>query len=131
MPTSAEQANVSRARDLTPILEANDALIYSARHGPSNSSILGEDEWTINKPVPIDRESILSVQTDYYLVQIRDREERESARRNIEYLRDMGFQVKGELHNGQYLVKFSTPAKAEVTSFKSFIKAKLFKTSNK
>lgn len=69
--------------------------------------------------------SVYSVMTEHYLDQIKDREERESVRRNIDYLRELGFQVRGSLYNGKYLVKFSTPAKAEVMSLKSFIKAKI------
>jgi len=69
--------------------------------------------------------SVYSVMTEHYLDQIKDREERESVRANIVYLREHGFTVRGSLYNGRYLVKFSTPAKAEVMSLKSFIKAKI------
>jgi hypothetical protein len=70
--------------------------------------------------------SITSVMTDYYLDQIKDSEERESARRNIDYLRELGFHVHGKLVDGKYYVKFFTPTqKVEVMSVKSFIKAKI------
>jgi len=71
--------------------------------------------------------SVMSVMTEHYLDQIKDREERESARRNIDYLREQGFIVHGRLVDGKYYVKFSTPTKVEVVSIKSFIKAKFRK----
>jgi len=69
--------------------------------------------------------SVYSVMTEHYLDQIKDREERESARRNIDYLREHGFSIHGKLIDGKYYVKFSTPTNVEVLSIKSFIKAKI------
>jgi hypothetical protein len=74
-----------------------------------------------------DSGSVCSVLTEHYLDQIKDREERESARRNIDYLREHGFSIHGKLIDGKYYVKFSTPTGAEVLSIKSFIKAKIRK----
>jgi len=69
--------------------------------------------------------SVHSVMTEHYLDQIKDREKRESARRNIDYLRELGFHVQGRLVDGKYFVKFSTPVKTEVMSLKSFLKARI------
>jgi len=52
------------------------------------------------------------------------RESRESARRNIEWLRENGFAVSGVLKHGSYHVKFSTTDKSAVMSLKEFVKSK-------
>jgi len=95
------------------------------------SSFKGDDGWYAERELPRrilsheETASVKSVMTEHYLDQIKDREERESARRNIEFLRDQGFLVRGCLLNGQYTVKFSTATKVEVMSLKEFVKAKL------
>jgi len=92
---------------------------------------LGDDGWYTESVLPRrilsheESASVRSVMTEHYLDQIKDREERESARRNIEFLRGQGFLVRGELYDGQYTVKFSTPTQVEVMSLKSFVKARL------
>jgi hypothetical protein len=94
------------------------------------SSVVNQREHDISELPPRaissdDSGSVYSVMTEHYLDQIKDREERESVRRNIDFLREQGFQVRGSLIDGKYYVKFSTPARAEVVSLKSFIKAKI------
>jgi len=116
-----------------PLMEGTEISTQSWTGETDVSSYLGEDEWADRKRSPVHRilsneetASVRSVMTEHYLDQIKDREARESARRNIEYLRGLGLQVRGSICDGQYYVRFKSPSeKEEVLSLKEFFKAKI------
>jgi hypothetical protein len=131
MSTNVEQALHRAGIKIYP--NADGVTVQSALSWTGDtpvSSVVNGREHDISELPPRavssdDTGSVYSVMTEHYLDQIKDREERESVRRNIDYLRDSGFTVRGSLVDGKYYMKFSTPAKAEVMTLKSFIKAKI------
>jgi len=129
MLSDAEQASMRRVGiKIYPVgsERAQDNSDSSVDEVSDNAYLNEHDMMDLPRRVLSNEEtaSVTSVMTGHYLDQIKDREERESARRNIEYLREQGFIVRGHLLDGKYLVKFSTPTKVEVMTLKSFIKAK-------
>lgn len=136
MQSNVEQTSVNRSGTIKvyPVIrETSTTMSSQSWTGDTDvsSHYLGDDNWYAENELPRrilsseETASVKSVMTEHYLDQIKDREERESARRNIEFLRGQGFLVRGCLYDGQYTVKFSTPTKVEVMSLKSFVKAKL------
>jgi len=124
------QANPFTPGSLTPVLEASEVSHLSARTIGDINDALGSANEESNPPEYSDSGSVHSVLTEHYLAQIKDREDRLSARRNLEWLRDQGYQVRGQLVDGKYYVKFSMAeaplgAAPDVMSLKSFVKAKL------
>jgi len=110
---------------LTPIAEASEV---------GSTTVLS---WTGSTPTPTEEGeggrppsyegSARSVLTDHYLSTIQDREERECARRNIEWLRDNGFTVKGKFIDGKYVVSFTDDplvVNRPVMSLRQIVKAK-------
>jgi len=122
------QVNPFTPGRLTPVQEASEVSTLSARTWTGNTNA-SSSEVTNGDAVPpeyseSDSGSVHSVMTEHYLAQIKDREGRLAARRNLEWLRDSGYKVRGQLVDGKYYVSFSTPVTSDVMSLSSFVKAK-------
>jgi hypothetical protein len=120
------QANPFTPGRLTPVQEASEVSTLSARTWTDNPNAAptGTANSEVEPPEYSDSGSVHSVMTEHYLAQIKDREGRLAARRNLEWLRDSGYKVRGQLVDGKYYVSFSTPVSSDVMSLSSFVKAK-------
>jgi len=117
-------------RVLSPIAEASNEGSES-RSWTGNTpapSMTGDD----GREPPSYEGSVHSVLTEHYLAQVQDREERQCVRRNIEWLRDNGFTVKGKLINGKYCISFFTEdGNPPVMSLKQIVKFWLTPTTTR